>query len=35
MYGLVLDHLQGFTVILYDNMSAVNVCVVLLEAKAQ
>ena len=34
MYGLLLDHLQGFVVILYDYMPAIEVCVKLLEAEA-
>ena len=34
MNGLLLDHLQGFMVILYDNMPAVEICVKLLKAKA-
>ena len=34
MYGLILDHLQGLMVILYDNMPAIEVCAELLKAKA-
>ena len=34
MYGLLLDHPQGFTVILYNNMPTVEICVKHLEAIA-
>ena len=34
MNGLLLDHLQGFLVILYNNVPAIEICVKLLEATA-
>ena len=34
MYGLVLDHLMGFMVILYDDMATIEVCLELLKAEA-
>ena len=34
MYGLLLDHLQGFMVVLYDNIPTIEICVKHLEAKA-
>ena len=34
MYVLVLHHIQGFMVFLYDNMPAIEVCVELLKAEA-
>ena len=34
MNGLLLDHLQGFMAILYDNLPAIEICMKLLKAEA-
>ena len=34
MYRLLLGHLQGFIVVLYDDVPATEVCVELLETEA-
>ena len=33
MYGLLLDHLQRFVIILHCNMSSINVCMELFKVK--